>query len=1078
MKKNTTQSSLLKGRMTLLAKLFLVGIFLISQLGAMAQQKTVSGNVVGDDGVPIPGVTVFVKGTTIGSVTNIDGDYSIANVPENSTLVFSFVGMKTVEVVVGNQTSINQAMAIDAIGLDEVIAIGYGTARKSDLTGSIVNVKAEDVMKYKPASVSDMLRAAVPGLKVGYSTNAKNTPDFEIRGDNTIKSDSGDEAAANRPLIVIDGVIFNGDLAEINVNDVETVDVLKDASAASIYGSRASNGVVVFTTKKGKTGKPVIRVTTKIGAVTGARRNETFKAGDEVMDWLGDMNDAITGWYGEPWSPNRAYDKTPSEFQSAWLAENSLVGETNPDVITSRWLDNLGFEIKEKENYLGGRSFDWQDFLFQTGIRQDYNVSISGRTDRVSYYWSFGIRDDESVQMWESYKTVTSRLNLDFKVTDFLNVGLNAHMAYENEGQDDISSGGYRTASPYDSPWENEVWTNPDIVDTGEMPWQFPKEYLSAAGAGSNRSNDYLNPAYITRNYDRYKIFPTMYAKFTLPFGVTLTSNFTQRMDFRKRLEFEDPQNPRFNHGGYIQRRHNQTYEWQSDNILNWNKEFGEHRIDVTGLVNAEKYQAWETDAETSSLNPTAALGMHEMAFGLIPQTDSYDQVTTRNALMGRINYGFSNRYNFSASFRRDGYSRFGADNVYATFPSLSASWSLTNEAFMATRPEWLTFLKLRASWGVNGNSSGIGAYAAYAQMSSNKYLNYDNGYYATPYLWINRMANPSLAWEKNQSINVALDYGLWDGRVRGALDLYSSETTDLLLDKKLPIITGFNDITTNVGNLRNTGFDLSVNAVVAETSDFRWNSSFNVTFNKNEIVSLTGELKPVFDDDGNAMLDANGDPLMAEPDDIDNGWFIGQSKDIIWSYELDGVYQIGDEAEAAVYGLHPGDFRVVDQNEDGVLNVKDKIYQGLQKNPWYLTWRNDLTWKNFDLGVVFLAKLGYFDNSSYPFNEDQTYIKNHNWYNLPYWTPDNPINTAGRINSIRLSSDMYYWESKSYLRMQNIAFGYNLPSDLLESVKFSSARVSFNVDNVFVLTKWIMGDPESNVEMPRTYSLSVDFSF
>jgi TonB-linked SusC/RagA family outer membrane protein len=1070
MKKRTMRSSLLKGRITLLAKLFLVGIMLISQLGASAQQKTLTGTVVGEDGAAIPGVTVFLKGTTKGAITDIDGNYTVTNVPEDATLMFSFVGMKTQEVVVGNQTSIDATMANDAIGLDEVVAIGYGTMKKADVTGAIVNVRAEELMKYNPESVSALLRSAVPGLKVGYSTNAKNTPDFEIRGDNTIKADSDDEKAGNRPLIVLDGVIFNGDLAEINVNDIETIDVLKDASAASIYGSRASNGVVVFTTKKGVIGKPVIRATATVGVVTGARRNETFKAGDEAMDWMSDMNDAITGWYGEPWSPNRSYEKTPSQYQPDWLAENNIPGETDMNTIDSRWLDNLGFEANEKENYLAGIGYDWQDFLFQTGIQQDYNVSISGRTDRVSYYWSVGYRDNESVQNWETYKNVTSRLNLDFKVADFLNVGLNANMTYENEGREPIGNGGYRTASPYDMPWEN----NPDDLHTIIKT----RENLKAAGAGSNRGNPYLNPSWTERDYDRYKVFPTMYATITLPYGFSITSRFTQRMDFRKRLKFEDPRNPRFSHGGYIQRRHNQSYEWQSDNILNWNKEYGEHRFAFTGLVNSERFQSWDTDAETSSLTPTAALGYHEMAFGLIPQTDSNDQIITRSAFMGRLNYSFSNRYNLSASFRRDGYSRFGADNVYASFPSVSGSWSITNEGFMGDRPSWLTFLKLRASWGINGNSSGIGSYAAYAQMSANKYLNYNGGYSATPYLWINRMANPSLAWERNQSWNLGLDYGLWDGRLRGALDVYRSETTDLLLDKKLPIVTGFNDITTNVGTLRNHGFDLGINASIYERSEFTWNSSLNVTFNKNEIVSLTGELKPVYDENGNPVLDANGNPEMREPDDIDNGWYIGRSKDVIYSYELDGVYQVGDEAEAGQYGLNPGDFRVVDQNDDGVLNVNDKTFQGLTKNPWYITWRNDFTWKNFDMGIVFISKLGYFDDSTYPFNEDQTYIKNHNWYNLPYWTPDNAINNAARINSIRLSSDMYYWESKSYVRLQNISLGYNLPTNLMESINFSRARVSFNIDNVFVATKWIMGDPESNLEMPRTYSFSIDFSF
>ncbi len=1055
MKKKTTRNFLLQGRTAFLAKLFMVGIFLISQLGVMAQQKTVSGTIVGDDGSPIPGVAVLIKGTTTGAVTDINGKYSIPNIPDGATLVASFVGMKTQEIVIGDKTTIDLTMKTDAIGLEEVVTIGYGTSRKEDLTGAIVNVKADKLMKYDPANVQELLRSAVPGLKVGYSTSAKNTPEFVIRGDNTIKSSNAAEVAANEPLIVIDGVIFNGDLAEINVNDIESIDVLKDASSASIYGSRASNGVIVFTTKKGALGKPVVRASAKLGIVTGAKRLHSYKAGDEVMNWLTDMNESINSLTMDPWSKYDKYENVPAEYKDDWLIANGIPGETDPAKITGAWLDAFGFEQNEKENYLAGKGYDWQDWLFQTGLRQDYDMSVSGRTNKVSYYWSVGYINSESVKVNDKFTTLTSRLNLDVKVTDFFNLGINANFAYQDEGDEPIQNYGYYTASPYDMPWKNG------------MP--HTRENLKTAGAGSNRSNPFLNPAYTTRKYDRYKLFPTMYAKLKLPFGFSLTSRMTTRLDFRKRFYYEDSANPWWGHGGYVTRRHNQTFEWQSDNILNWNKQFGEHRFDFTGLVNAERNQNWYTQAGGSNFSPTEALGYHALAFALVPLVDSYDEAVTRNAIMGRINYSFGNRYNLSASIRRDGYSRFGSENVYATFPSVSAAWTISNESFMQGEQNWLTFLKLRLSWGVNGNSSGIGSYAAYATLSDNKYLNYDGGYFVAPYLYINKMANPGLSWEKNDAFNLGIDYGLWDGRIRGSLDIYSSQTTDLLLNKKLPIVTGFNDITTNVGNLKNVGFDLGINTINIEGSDFHWTSSLNVSYNKNKIISLTGEKVELTDDDGNTY--------MGEQDDIDNGWFIGQNKDVIWDFEANGVYQVEDAAEAAKYNLYPGDFRVVDQNNDGVLNSKDKVFLGLKQNPWYITFRNDMEYKGFDMGIVFLAKLGYLGGTRYPFNNGQAYIKNHNWYNIPYWTPKNPINNAARINSINVAN-MTIWKPRSYLRFQNFSLGYSIPTDILESIKVTHARVAFNIDNVGVLTKWDEGDPESMREMPRTYSFSVDFSF
>lgn len=1065
--------------------MFLSLLLTLLAFAVHAQERTITGTVTDESGEGIPGASVVVSGTTTGTITSADGTYSI-DVPAGGThLMISFIGMTTQQIEIGDQSVIDAVMLNDAIGLDEVVVIGYGTARKEDLTGAIVNVQAEEFEKYQPGSVSEMLRSAVPGLQVGYSTSAKNVPDFEVRGDITIKADDDDEDDANKPLIVIDGVIFNGDLAEINVNDIESVDVLKDASAASIYGSRASNGVIEFTTKKGSLGKPTIRVSAKTGLVTGARRLETFKAGDEVMGWLTDMNEAkssllrgeLDGTLGT-YSRFDKYEDVPAEYQARWLEINGIPGETDPTVIASTWLDGFGFETNEKENYLAGIEYDWQDFLFHTGVRQDYDLSISGRTDRVSYYWSVGYINSESAVVGESHTTLSSRLNLDVAATDWLNVGINTNFAYFDEGPLSFAESGtdetgtYRTASPYDMPWKNGT----EGIVLGDLNLDL-RDQLKDAGAGSNRTNEFLEPAWTTRLYNRYSLLPTMYAKLKLPFGIRITSNLSQRLNLRKRFEYEDSRNPNWGHGGYARRRHNETYEWQIDNILNWNKTFGEHGFAVTGLVNAERRQSWLTDTETSNFSPTEALGYHGMALGLVPTSDSDDQAITRNALMGRVNYDFNRRYYLSASIRRDGYSRFGVDNVYAVFPSVSGAWNITNENFMSGAPAWLSFLKLRVSWGINGNSSGLSSYQAYARLSDNKYLNWDNGYFVAPYLYINRMPNDALSWERNQAWNFGVDYGFWEGRLRGTLDVYTSETTDLLLDKKLPILTGFEDITTNVGNLKNTGFDLGINTINVQTSNLIFTSSLNVHFNKNEIISLTGELVQDQDAEGNPILDSNGDPVMVEPDDIDNGWFIGQSKDVIWDYEIDGVYQEGDEAEALAFDKYPGDFRIIDQNGDGVLNIDDKIFQGLSSNPWYITFRNEVAYKGFDLGVILLAKLGYKGGSDYPFNEDQTYIKNHNWYNLPYWTPSNPINTAARINSLMLTDEEYY-ENRSYLRVQNISLGYNLPGTLLSKIRFSRARIALTVDNAAVFTHWIQGDPESTREMPRTYSLSIDFSF
>lgn len=1027
-------------------------------------ENVVEGKVTDERGEPLPGVTILIKNTTVGTTTGVDGTYRLANVPAGAILRFSFIGMQSHEEVVDNRSQINVVLAEDMIGLEEVVAIGYGTARKQDLTGAVVSVKAEDLIRYHPASVTEMLRSAVPGMKVGYSTRASATPDFQIRGQNTIKANAEDEATANQPLIVIDGVIFNGSLTEINVNDIETVDVLKDASAASIYGSRASNGVVVFTTKKGTSSKPVIRFGARYGIVSAANRLKTYN-GDELTDWLSVVYNSINSKLEDDWSIWTSYDKTPDQYKADWLNAANIPGETDRTKITNVWLDNLGFEQSEKDYYFAGQSFDWQKWLFKSGKRQDYNLSVSGRGERVTYYWSLGYRNNESLVVGDKFSSITSRLNLDVSVTNYLNVGLNANFAYQDDGQEPLYHGAYLIMSPFDTPWKPGLAQN--------------RENLKLYNVGNNIENPLIDNAYTTRKFDGYKLSPILYAKLSLPFNIVFTSNFTQRLDFSRKFLFKDVANPRWTSGSEEEgasREHGQVYGWQSDNIINWGQRFGFHQIDVTGLANAERNQTWDTYAFANAFSPSAILGYHNLSNGLQFRNSSNDEAFTRSALMGRINYSYDGKYYLSASVRRDGFSGFGKNNRFANFPSVSAGWTLSKEKFLQNSTHWISFLKLRASWGINGNSSGIRTYESYSRLGAERYLNYRNGYFAVPVYFINQLGNSDLAWERTKAYNLALDYGFWDGRIKGSIDVYRSKTDDLLLNKTLPTVTGFSSITTNVGKLENKGIDFSINTINIQKKDLVWTSTLNLSYNRNKIVSLNGVKSQVVID-GKPVFDENGAPVMEEADDLTNGWFIGEDKDVIWDYKVDGVYQVNEREEATKYNLFPGDFKIVDVNQDGVLNVNDKVFQGRTNPPLYLTFRNEVAFKGFDLGVVLLSKLGYKGGTMLPFNNSPNIYRTHNWVKLPYWTPSNPINDYARINSIQFS-DMNIWVPKSYLRIQNISMGYTLPRNLTDALKISSARLGLNFDNVAVFSKWKLGDPESDSEMPRIVSFSLDFSF
>lgn len=1036
-------------------------------------QRTVTGTVTGEDGEGIPGVNVVVKGTTTGVITDFNGAYSLDVPSDDATLVFSSVGFVTQEIVVGNQTTIDIDLSQDVTALEEVVVIGYGTATKKDLTGAVVNVQAEQLEKYKPTSVSEILRSAVPGLQVGYAVNARNVPDFEVRGDASLKADidnnndDEEERAANRPLIVLDGVIFRGDLAEINPNTIESVDVLKDASAAAVFGSQATNGVVIFTTKKGQLGKPQINFSTRVGLVTGARRQRTYQGSEEVLNWLTDMNEAITSTDQDPVSRFDDYFAlTDPALQAQWLSLNNLdPGTTDPTTINLARVDNFNLWEQELQNFEAGNEFDWQDFYFHTGLRQDYDVSVSGRTERVSYFFSAGYSHRESVRIDESFETITSRLNLDVNLAEFLNIGVNAQFTFQDEGQEAVGgpdandTGGYRTKSIWDQPWTNGTERTP--------------ENLTDQAAGSNQSNPYQEPWWNNRLHQRFMVNPTIFAQFTLPFGFSLRQDFTPRFDFRRRFDFDQAGNPQ-RAVDLAERRIDERFEWQSNTILNWDKAFGEHRFSVTGLYNTEKNQVWQTWVNANNFSPTASLGFHGLGFGLVPlagvrpngTTFAQDEANTRIGIMGRINYNYSDRYNFTAAVRRDGFSRFGADNLWANFPTLAAGWTITNESFMPSSPV-LSYLKLRLSWGVNGNSRGLEAYNAFARLSNGTWLNYDGGYNAVPWTNLSRFALPNLSWERTASFNVGVDFGLFNDRVNGTLDVYRSETTDLILDQRLPELTGFSTAKNNVGSLRNSGFDLGINTVNMSSANFTWTTNFNVTYAINEITSL-----------GNAPTE-QPDGSFRESDDLQNGWFIGQNKDVIWDLEVDGTWKVGQEAEAASFDAFVGDFRFIDQNGDGEIDVNDRVFQGFDYNPWYTTLRNDFEFMGFDFGLVLLGRLGWNGTTGEPFNESQSYIKNRNWYVIPYWTPTNQIDEAARINSVRpLGADIIV--NRDYVRIQNVSLGYSLPASLLENINFSRVRLAVNIENVAVFTDWpeYLGDPESQREMPRTYSFSLDFSF
>lgn len=1012
----------------------------------MQQPKSITGEVTDSSGAPLPGVTVVVKGTTQGTITDGDGNYSILSVSERAILVFSFVGMKTQEVAVENKTSVNVMLEEETIGIDEVVAIGYGVAKKSDLTGAITQVKADQMKNYLPSNVSDLLRTSIPGLTAGYSTSAKGNSSLLIRGETTL-------TAGSSPLIVLDGVIYNGDLSDINPDDIDRMDVMKDASSAAVYGSRATNGVIAITTKKGIGNKPTINVSSTVGIATAANRVKPYDA-EGFIDWRSDMFKSVFSATvpRDPWSPFDDPRTIDQQYLGQWLTYHS----TNEANMVDAWLAGLRLTGTEIENYKAGNTRDWEDDIYHNGIRQDHNVSLSGKKNDFTYYWSLGYMKNEALTIGDEFSTIRSRVNLEGQAAKFLKVGLNAQFSYRDESSVPADNGQYMNLTPYSSYFAEDditlrLYPNDDIQATHPL----------------------LNRTYREREMQYYTFFPKIYSVLDLPFGITYTMNLTTRMAFYHNYTHDSSKHPQWGlYGGAASRENSLRREWQIDNIINWNRTlFDVHKVDVTLLANAEKNRFNSDEMDNRSFSPNDVLGYHDMSTGNLPVLTTDDNVQTADALMARLNYGYNKKYLLTLSVRRDGSSLFGYSNPRATFPSAALGWVVTEENFF--RSKIVNYLKIRASWGVNGNRA-ISNYAALSKIASGKSLNADqNGtVIGIPTLVINSMENRNLKWERTEAINLGADFNLLNGILSGSFEVYNMATTDVLVNRLLPTITGFNRVYANLGEVKNKGFELSLNSLNIKHSNFEWRSSLIFSLNRNKIVSITGEKVDVLDKDGNVTG-------QKEPDDIANNWFIGHDKDAIWDYKILGTWKIGEEEDAAKWNQAPGDFRLQDFNNDGLLTDADKQFLGYTspRFSWTLT-NNFNLYKNFEASFVIYSLWGQM--STYNLAKHDNHIEDRrNSWDIPYWTPENQTDKYSRLRSAPANGVSYSaWFDRSYIRLENVAVAYRMPKRLLNKTFISDMKISVSVRNAGLWApEWKFGDPEDGTRAQRIFSLGLNLS-
>lgn len=1048
--------------------------------------KVVSGTVKDQNGDPLIGVNVLESGTTNGTMTDPDGQYTIKLTTSSPELVFSSIGYKTETIRTGNRSTINLTMQDDEAFIEEVVVIGYGTARKKDLTGSVVQIKPDKMANENPGTVQDLLRGT-PGLNVGYRADAKGGGSLQIRGQRSVYTGGNH----NAPLIILDGMAFYGEISEINPDDIGQIDILKDASAAAVYGAKAANGVIIISTKRGKKGKPTINVSINTAANTksdylmdvyDAEGYVRYRQDWYLKDTYGmDESGTYRAYGAKAYKNKQGYFHTMEQARALYGVDASVwegyttneAGESAMSIYGKR----LGMRDEVLENYLAGKTFDWWGHTFRTGFNQDYNASISGASDNLNYYLSGGYLRNEGVVKGNEYRAVRANMKLNGKVTDWLEVGANVNFQDRSDG--DISVG-LGTNFWDANQLRNAPYSNYRKAD-GELE-QYPMSVAQKWGYNFDFERQYMDLE------KGYQVLNTIFnAKVTLPFNITWSFNAAPRYQYRYNRYFTSaarPDSAPSDRG--VDRGWSKRFEWSLNNTITWDYTFArKHHVILTLVQEAEERRYWSDNISAREILPSDALGFHNTQNATKEKSSfsTSDSHQTADALLARLFYSYDDRYLFTASIRRDGYSAFGSSNPYATFPSVAVAWNVVNEDFWKWH-DIVNTLKVRLSWGKNGNRSLSDPYVSLANLSSGTgatmgYIKSDGSVLDMKYLGVDRMANPNLQWEKTTATNFGLDFGFLNDRISGTFDYYHMETHDMIMSQRLPGFTGFGSITTNLGQVDNDGFELSLNSVNIRNKNFEWRTDLGLSYNKNTIKHLYYN------------YDENG----REQDDKSNGWFIDKPIGTIWSYKVEGIWQIDEYEEAARYKQRPGDPKVWNNpandeyNEDGtvkkiVYNNDDKVFLGQNTPKVRLSLRNEFDiMKNLSVSFSLYSYLGHKSLSGWYLNEDNagsliTYC--YNTWVKGYWTPENPTNDYARLDAIgpagATGARKLY--NRSFVRFNDFAVAYTFPKRWFGRTGIQKLKAYFNIKNVGAwAADWEYGDPETGGLATRTFTFGVNIT-
>ncbi len=1010
-----------------------------SLVEAESRQAKISGTVTDESGAPLPGVTVLVEGTTNGTVTDIDGNFSI-EASEGDALIFSFIGLQRQRIIVGSATLLEVVMKTEENNLEEFVVVGYGTLQKKDITGAVSAISSEELKDQPVASIDQAIAGRLAGVVVTQATGAPGGgASVRIRG-------AGSLSAGNEPLYVVDGFPVTNDfdqrnnpLNTINPNDIDNIQVLKDASATAIYGSRGSNGVILITTKSGKSGMSKIDFSISTGV-------------QQVEKTLDVLNATDFAYY------------VNESRNNAWV--NSGPGRSASDPNSVR-LNNVMYLLPEvfSDPESLGEGTNWQDEIFRTAAMSNYQLNFSGGNDKTKYFVSGGYLSQDGVIVNSDLKRYSFRVNVESQMNKRVNVGANITPSYTFSNQS-LAEGNWQgggiiqsaiTAAPHLSPYD-----------------EFGN-YTKITGQGIGLS-EVDNPVKIAKEYfhqqQNLRLLGTSFAEFLLVDNLKFKAlvgadirNFREDIFSSSIINPNsvNPTKPAVGTNGTSQIRN-----WLSEFTLSYNKSIGKHNFDaVLGYTVQQESLDINRMTGTNFANDNIKT---INAAGLISSATSTKEEWSLISYLARVNYNYDDRYLLTATFRRDGSSRFGEDNRWGSFPSISLGWRISEEEFMDD-VSWLSELRLRASYGLTGNNF-ITNYGSIGLTSIENYPLGLNGGTVSNGIRLSNIPNSKLGWEKNSQADLGIEIGLLQNRIYASADYYNKRTSDLLLNVPVPTLTGYSTALQNIGEIQNKGFEFTLTSRNT-VGKLKWTTDLNFSTNNIEVVALGPDGSPII---SRQATSASAPTHITE---------IGSAPGSFYGYNVIGIYQNQEEIDSSPVILNgngtvqskPGQLRFEDVNGDGVINADDRTILGspFPDFTWGMT--NTFTYKNIDFAFTLQGVQGfevlnaarrYYGNYAGSYNVLSS--ASNGWMSETDRgdgvSPmiDRNFNGYAGSNVVNNITSLFV-EDGSFLRIRNVTLGYNLPTSLLEKAKLSSARLSFTVQNAYTFTDYEGYNPEVSAQ-------------